>query len=74
MLQHLCNMFNSCAQRCSQLPRHTNVVSKVLCGKTLPYQPQVSEAEEKTQWLKTKVNASNNVVIPNLQTRPDHWS
>ena len=52
VLQHLCNTFNSCVQYNFQLHRNNNVASKVLCGKMLPYQPNVSEAKEKTEWLK----------------------
>ena len=34
---------------------HNSIANKVLDGKILPHQSQVSEAEEKMQWLKTQV-------------------
>ena len=45
---------------------HNSIASKVLDGKILPHQSQVSGAEEKMQWLKMQVTILNN--------RKLHWS
>ena len=52
MLQHLCNTFSSCVQHCALLPKHDNIVSKVPHSMMLPYRSHISEAKEKTRWLR----------------------
>ena len=52
VLQHLCNTFNVCVQLCAYLLKHNSIASNVLHSKMPPYWSHISEAEEKTQWLK----------------------
>ena len=46
---------------------HNSIASKVLDGKMLLHQSQVSEAEEKMQWLKMQVTILNNRNKPSLK-------